>query len=249
MVCCGAVHGQVAIDSFPFNYSQDFDTLETGAATDHAWSDNSTLAGWYVAASGTWDGTYQASAGNSFGRMFSLGSDATDTERALGSNASATTGAFAYGLRLINNSASPITEISVSYVGEQWRASHAVNETLELSYRIGNTSTDLTDPEPGTSAGPWTVVPALTFNSPQDATGGSIIGNDSANRQLLSTTISLGGSLDPNEEIFLRWRDVNDSGSNHTLGIDELTISAVPEPHVYAAVGGLLLLSFALLRR
>ena len=52
---------------------------------------------------------------------------------------------------------------------------------------------------------------------------------------------------------FLRWFDPNDSGNDHGLSIDDLsvsfTVTPVPEPREYAAVAALGLLGFAAYRR
>ena len=58
-------------------YFQTFDTLPSSGSL--AWVDDSTLTGWYAAASGRWDGTVTTSAGtNATGDIFSFGSPGSD---------------------------------------------------------------------------------------------------------------------------------------------------------------------------
>ena len=110
----------------------------------------------------------------------------------------------------------------MSYVGEQWRNSAAAAQTVNFSYRIGAGLGDaLTDFTTG-----GTAVPALNFTSPiTGGSAGALDGNVSANRVAIAGTIS-GLSLAPGQEILLRWEDVDHSGSDHGLAIDDLAIVA-----------------------
>jgi hypothetical protein len=110
---------QVLFSAGPYN--QNFDSL-ANSGTANTWTDNSTLPGWY--ASKTVAGavtTYRADngAGNA-GAIYSFGATGS-SERALGSIASGTPGNFAYGVRFLNDTVQAVTNLSISYVGEQWR--------------------------------------------------------------------------------------------------------------------------------
>lgn len=80
-------------------------------------------------------------------------------------------------------------------------------------------------------AGTWTAVPALDFTSPvATATAAALDGNLSANKTDLAATISL--VLQDGDEIWFRWTDINDAGSDHGLSVDDFTlnVNGVPMP-------------------
>jgi len=49
----------------------------------------------------------------------------------------------------------------------------------------------------------------------------------------------------------LLWTDINDSGNDHALAVDDLSIgiTAVPEPHEYGMVIGGMLVALVIVRR
>ena len=219
--------GQIAIGLG--NYSQAFNTLAS-SGTANTWSDNATLPGWYAAQGGTSTGiaTYRASAGSdSTGAIYSFGSSsgfgsAPTSERGLGSLPSNATGAIAYGVRFTNSTASAVTQFAVSYTGEQWRGSGGgTPQSLAFAYRIA--SGPLVNPESGTSVN-WVSVPALDFTSPNLVTSGLMDGNLTTNRQRFEGIMISGINVLPGQELFLRWLDVNDSGNDHGLAVDDLTV-------------------------
>ena len=127
------------------------------------------MPGWYASQSisGPAVGTYRAGTGSSTaGALYSFGVAGVNpvTDRALGSIASGTPGNFAYGVRFQNDTAQAITNITISYTGEQWRNGGNVNvQTLAFSYFISNnpiTSSDVA------GANAWVSFNSLSFNSP-----------------------------------------------------------------------------------
>lgn len=210
-------------------YSQNFDSL-ADSGTANTWADNATLPGWYASktAAGTTVTVYRGDDGSSSaGALYSFGSSSS-TERALGSVASGTPGNFAYGVRFTNDTASAQTNFTISGAGEQWRDANgtgAVTNTLAFSYRID--SLPITNSDAGNSQ-TWTSVSALDFNSPIVDVGGggmALDGNAAANRQVFTNIVLTGVTVQPGQEIFFRWRDVNDSGNDAGIAIDDLTIS------------------------
>jgi hypothetical protein len=201
--------GQVTLTSGDATYTEDFNTLaNTGTAV--AWTDNTTITGWYS------DETdYDASAGTSTaGALYSFGTG-TDSDRALGSLASGGTGTIFYGVRIVNNTGSTITEFNVSYNAEQWRQTTAAANITAVSYQVG--ATDLT-------TGSWTSVTSLDITSLQAGTAtGSLDGNDASNQSSLSATIT--ASVADGQEIWIRWVDSDDTGSDHGLAIDNFSIT------------------------
>ena len=194
------------------SYSQNFDLLLNSGA-NNTWTDDLTIDGWYSNRS-----TYNASTGSSnTGALYSFGS-ASATDRALGSVASGTTGTIFYGVRFLNNTANTINSLNINYVGEQWRnGGNTTPQQLDFQYQIG---------APSITGGTWIDFDSLDFISPvATATAGALDGNATANRTILSSTLS-GITIAPNQEIWLRWQDINDAGNDHGLGIDNFSISA-----------------------
>jgi hypothetical protein len=203
------------------SYTQNFNLL-LSSGTNNTWTNDLTLSGWYSTRTAYNAGTGSSTAGS----LYSFGSSSVD--RALGSVASGTTGTIFYGVRFVNDTTSTISSFNISYLGEQWRnAGNTTSQKLDFSYQIG--ATNLT-------SGTWTNFDALDFTSPiATATVGALDGNLTANRTSLSSTLS-GISLAPGQEIWLRWEDSDNAGSDHGLAIDEFTLSADVTPPLGSSV-------------
>jgi endonuclease/exonuclease/phosphatase family metal-dependent hydrolase len=206
-------------------YSQTFNSLNNSGSIN-AWVENSTLPGWYASQSvnALTVTNYQASTGSSTAAsLYSYGA-ASSTERALGSLAgSSGIGDFAYGVRFTNDMVLPQTNFLVSYTGEQWRAANKTNtEQLAFSYRISSTPIINSD---AASNSTWKAVTELNFTSPNTNGPGALNGNAVTNRQAFTNVLLSGVIVQPGQEIFLRWFDTDDSGSDDGMGIDDLTVS------------------------
>jgi endonuclease/exonuclease/phosphatase family metal-dependent hydrolase len=218
-------------------YVQNFDSLAT-SGTANPWVDDATLLGWYAAktAGGPVTG-YNAGTGSAnTGALYSFGVAGTSnvTDRAFGSIASGTPGNFAYGLRFTNDTAAIFTNFTVTYTGEQWRnGGVAVAHTLAFAYRVS--STPITDAD-AANVNSWTSVTALNFVTPTvGGTATALDGNSATNRQYFDVFLP-GASVAPGQEIFFRWRDVDDTGGDHGFGVDDLTILYnLGEPPAFAA--------------
>jgi len=217
----------VAPAQVPFSggaYIQNFDTLAQ-SGTANAWTDNTTLPGWYAGQSaGTFAGYNGGTGSSTAGALYSLGSAAVPGDRALGSLASNGTGNFGYGVRFANDTAQTITNITVTYTGEQWRnGGNTTPQTLSFSYRVSNSP--ITTPD-APNTGSWTSVSALSFTSPiATSSGAALDGNVAANRHVFSSIELTGASVAPGQEIFLRWLDLNDAGNDHGLAVDDLSVT------------------------
>ncbi len=239
-------HAQILYTSG--NYTQNFDTLATTGNTN-VWTDNVTLLGWYAA--GTFGGNYTGSTGSSnAGDLYSFGVAGVNPleERALGSIASSTTGTLNYGLRLTNNNAFTLTSFTLTYDGEQWRRGDNANqrpESLRVDYQIFSPSTgSLTAPSG------WTAVSALTFTSPNAtlSSASALDGNAAGNRTAgITSTVSL--TWNSGDELWLRWSDPNDPGTDHGMAIDNVVFSAIPEPVSLSLLGVGGAIAFILRRR
>jgi uncharacterized protein len=259
-----AANGQILL-SGGLSYSQNFDTLtnapEAGSGT---WTDNATpgLTGWYASrafVSGTTSAfgpfaypTYRVGNGSANnGSIWSYGTIAA-TDRALGSLGSGTPKTNVFGLRIQNDTASPVDTVTISYTGEQWRNGGNTTlavQTLAFSYQVkGSPFTSPIDVNPAPNAG-WTGFGALDFTSPNvtSTTGVALDGNLALNRTVFTGVVLTGVTVNPGEEIFLRWLDIDDTGNDHGLAVDDFSVSfsAVPEPSTAILAGlGMLALGF-----
>lgn len=215
--------------------TENFNTLAT-AGTANAWSDNSTIGGLYAqfAAVPTNPTVYIADAGTSnTGGIHSYGTG-TNTERAMGSVGSNTTGDIFFGFKLTNNTGTTITSLDVSYVGEEWRnGGNTSAQQLDFQYQVvaPGTITDANMPTTG-----WIDFNGLDFVSPVvGATAAALDGNAAANRTAKSDTITV--TVNAGQEIWIRWKDTNDAGNDHGLAVDDVSVTAHGGPGVNLSIG------------
>jgi Secretion system C-terminal sorting domain len=205
------------------SHVQNFDALiSTGTGT---WTDNNTIANWYSQKTGTGNVITAGTGSSNAGGLFSYGSTAS-TERALGSlgSTNAAAGSFAHGVLLRNISGTTITNITVAYTGEQWRNGGAANvQTIAFFYKKSTSTITALNPNVNTT---WTPVSSLDFPSPI-ATGAAatLDGNLAANKTVIAATAIPSLSLADNEYIMLKWDDPDQTGADHGLSIDDVTIS------------------------
>ena len=206
-------------------YSQNFDALAT-SGTANAWTDNVTLPGWYASKTlgGTTVTTYRGDTGaNNAGALYSFGVAGVNNinDRALGSVASGTPGNFTYGIRFTNDTGVAQTNITVSYTGEEWRSGTATTAQA-LTFSYGISSSPITN---SFSAANWINFAALNFVSPNlSASSSALDGNAATNRQLYSVPLT-NVSLLPGQELMLRWFDIDDTGQDNGLAVDDLVVT------------------------
>lgn len=233
-------------------YQQNFDSLASTGTP--AWADDSTIPAWYAwtQTPGGSPTTYTADNGQNVIGLLSEGSDATD--RALGSRNANGTGEIRYGVVLQNKSGAVINQINVAYLGEQWRQDTSGQPTATFDDKLTVTfkiqSTDPATQTAGTalSTSGFTATSGLNFDSPQPQMSGTtgatpLNGDDPANQTAVSGSIS-GITWNPGQFLILRWSDLNITGNDNTLAIDNLSVSpvSVPEPATASLLGlGLLL--------
>lgn len=211
------------------SYSQDFNSLPS-VTPDPVWLNDSNLAGWYAEYETPASPSYllRVSTGSlSTGSIYSFGAT-SNTERAFGSIGSGTPDDIAYGVLLENTSGTPLTINSLSYTGEQWRnGGNATAHSLTLSGFTSPTAITALDPVSVVPAG-WTAIPSGDFLGPiSGASSATLDGNLPANRVAISATPSL--TVLPGHFAFIRWHDPDNSGNDHGLAVDDLTISWVVE--------------------
>ncbi|MCA6073405.1 T9SS type A sorting domain-containing protein [Fulvivirga sedimenti] len=200
------------------DYAQGFNTL----AFD--WPQPRVLPnGWYLLESGAGANTdYGISNGSlAIADTYSYGAG-NSIERSLGSQRSgASTFGTQWGVSFTNNTGKTITELDVSYIGEQWR----LGTPFVADFLIVEYSTDASVLNDGT----WTQVPALTFVNPTffiPFVGNTLNGNDPVNQDFMQATIT-GLSIPDGATFWLRWTDFDIAGTDdeHALAVDQFSLS------------------------
>jgi len=230
-------------------YTQDFNSL--GNQTSYAWGNDQPtpnengIPGWYWQ-DGSGSLTYDSGNPNG-GGGYSMGSgigESDITDRAMGGMADAAKPNIVWGIVFENNSGETITEINLSFTGEQWR--RADTSTDSLSFSFSSSATEITDLLPASGATPagWSSNPNLTFEAPL-APGTPAFFDPPAPSETLSDTFSV--AVPNGHFVALRWHDGDVTGKDAGLGIDDLTVSfavqAIPEASSVAF--GCLLACFA----
>lgn len=212
---CGISFGQVSMTG-PGSYNQNFDGL-VNTGTGITWTNNSTIPNWYSTQT-----VYDASTGSSStGKLYSFGS-ASATDRALGSVCSGTTGTIAYGAQFQNASGGALGTFNITYKMEQWRnGGNTASQPLAFYYKVSSTA--LTAVTTGSTG--WTAVTILNGISPiNTATAAALDGNLTANQVTVTGAIP-GLVLANGEYLMIKWEDINDTGADHGLSIDNLTVT------------------------
>ncbi len=215
--------GTVAITAGGTAVTQDFNTLvNTGTGAF-----KTLPTGWYLSETGTGtsaDGAYAVGDGSSnSGNSYSFGAASGDLDRALGSVGSGSVATIQYGAQFTNMSGGVITSLTVSYYGEMWRrgtTTAAAGDGLTFAYSASATSL---------SSGAYTNLPALNFVSPGDACSATqntkTNGNSDNCRKLLTATIT-GLAIPNGASFWIRWTDVDTTGSDDGIAIDDVSVSA-----------------------
>jgi len=196
--------------------TQNFDTLSNTAGST---TNNLTITGWFLLETGTAARVNQQYAvdtgASNTGDVNSYGA-AGDTDRALGSLRSGTL-VPSYGACFTNNTGSTLTSLDVGYTGEEWRLG-TVARTDQLTFEYSLNATSL-------STGSWTGVAALNFVTPDTATAGAKNGNAAADRTVIAPVNVPALSIANGATFWIRWTDVDGSGADDGLAIDDFTLT------------------------
>jgi hypothetical protein len=182
----------------------------------------SAMGGWYLSsANGTVNGLNGGTGTGIGGGAYNFGATSS-TERALGSLASNSVSPR-FGVLLTNNTGTTLTSFTVNFTAEQWRngGSNAV-DSMVFSYKVG--ATNVNDASGFTLNSSGNLKSSIT-----SSTAGALDGNLSANQKVVSVTISSISWAD-GAVLGLRWDDVNKSGNDDALAIDDWSFSATAGP-------------------
>ena len=219
----------ISIDSNPFFYSEDFTGL-TYPGISHTWGNNVHLPGWYAA--GTQDvlfSVFHIARGQlNNGGIYSFGPDGSD-DRAFGSistSPASSAGDVAYGVLFKNNTGVTLFGAELEYDSEQWRDSNIAGiQTVEFSYKVA----DEIELHPNALLDNT----LYTFDSNGDlnssnANGGSNALDGNANANHITFTASF--ILNPEQEIFFRFYDADNTGFDKAMAVDNFNVHFLTEP-------------------
>jgi hypothetical protein len=126
-----------------------------------------------------------------------------------------------------------LDSFTLSYTGEQWHEENTTAQSITFDYSLNATTI-----QDGTAT--FSTVPALDFTSPTfvTATSTALDGNAAANRSVIGPVTVTGLNWQPGADLWIRWSDINDTGRDQGMGLDDLSFSAdvaaVPEPASFA---------------
>jgi hypothetical protein len=210
---------QVNLSGANPSYSQDFNTLDTGATN----SSNLPM-GWLIQETGAGvSANEQYRSGNgsaNSGDTYSFGTiQATDRALGgLGSNGVQTR----FGAAFTNNTGSPITSMSMSVRVEQWRAGDTSSRPDSVLFYYSTTATALDSTETA-----YTEVPTLMLNSVQTSAttnNGNALDGNTVNT-IKTGTVQFPNPIPAGATFYIKWVDKNIVGNDDGLAIDDLTIA------------------------
>jgi hypothetical protein len=217
LLACSILFGQISLIGSG-TYSEDFNTLAiTGTSSI-------VPIGWAFSEGGTnANTTYTAGTGSSTtGDTYSFGA-ASLSERAFGGLRSGTLIPI-IGVSFINNTGSIISQLPITYIGEQWRAGVTNRGAADrLDFQLSTDATSLI-------TGTWTDYDALDFQSPNiNTTAGALDGNAAGNRTSVSSIIT-GLNIINGSTFWIRWTDFDITSSDDGLAIDDFSIDETNLP-------------------
>ena len=233
----------VTINGITYSLSNPFDfAFPVSASGNNGGLGLSNLAGWYGLADPT------ASVGTRFGAtdgdqttggQISFGLPKS-SNRALGLQATSTTGYTVFGAKLINGTAQTLKFMTLQVTGEIWRQSD-LPKTLEFHYLIDPSATNVFSTSATAS------LPALNVNFPTvpaDVGGAAVDGTATLNQTNLAVFDQIITNWAPGAALWLVWEMASPAGKSQGLAIDDLGFSAsalpsgMSSPSLVAQVSG-----------
>ncbi len=231
----------ITISGVTYSLANPFDFTFPTATTGNGGLGLASLAGWYgygvsSAKFGATDGDQTTGGQLSYGLPNS-------SNRALGLQATSSTGGTAFGVRLVNTSGVNLNYLSLHFTGELWRQSDTA-KTLQCYYFIDPT---------GTGVWPTNVtalLPALNVTFPTlaaDKGGVAVDGTSSVNQTNLAVLNQSITTWPSGAALWLVWQMTDVTGKAQGLGLDNLSFAATAAtalpPITIQTTGGNLLLS------
>lgn len=190
------------------NYTQDFNSLASSG------SSGTLPQGWLLSEAGG-NGTYAAGTGSdNAGNTYSFGA-ADNSDRAFGGLRSGSV-VPTIGACFANQTGRSLSTMLLTYTGEHWRLGTASRrDSLKFEYKVGASSLAGSD---------WTRTAALDFSTPTiTGTAGARDGNSADHRTRVTATIA-GMSVDNGSTFCIRWIDVDASGADDGLAVDDFSL-------------------------
>jgi hypothetical protein len=238
LLCCivlsaaDVARSQVIYDGTGLSYTQNFDSLGTGTV---AWTDNSTLPGWYLNSTtlGIPTSVATSTGNNSSGNVFNVGVAGVNpvTDRALGWLTTSTTGTGYVGVQLQNDSGQNyVGDVSITLTIEQWSARNVNSDPVFVDYKANLVSTgnQLTSTS-------WTTLATVASPNLSNTGGGTthfIDGNAPGDFTTVTETVDFTAATPWNSGSYLwfRTRDASISGNNDLNAVDDVSINVAPIP-------------------
>lgn len=240
LAAAATAHSQILFDGT--TYTQNFDTLNNDTSlTNNAWTDNSTILGWYTSVNGGAAMTsYNTQTGTSnTANSYSFVSNSGNTDVSLGAAGNTTR---QYAVRIVNNTGGSLTAFDLEYNAQFWRQTGS-SKTMTVDYQVFSAGSGSV-----TAAG-YTNLAALSYTTPTTGGAQARNGNAVGNNETLSVH-DISFSLVDGAELWLRWTIPAVGANSSALAFDDIVFSAVPEPSVLtAAVAGLGMLAIFSRRR
>jgi hypothetical protein len=213
--------GQVSITSAGAPYVQDFTSLSTDTNVAQAWTDNSTLPGWYLSGSNSGtpvDYTPQWESGI-IASVFYHARNTTDTGTSfIGARTGSGIGNATCGLRMVNNTGAILTSFDLAFTASQFYKTGVAQE-MRVYY-----STDATSLTTGT----WTGITEAVYTAVY-TTGNATV--SAAEEIAAREAISISGAVAEvpvSGEIWIKWVSYRDlPGGGYTAASAVLAISDV----------------------
>jgi hypothetical protein len=176
----------------------------------------SSVSGRYAAGSGTDAG----------GNTYSFAPASAPADRALGSLNADDISTTMLGACFVNQNATALARVVISYTGEMYRRGAAGSGLDTLSFEYGLNASNI-------YSGLFTPYSALNFTTPNTAGAAGVRnGNDAAYRTVFPPNV-IDLVIQPGDRFYVRWTDQNIVGNDDGLAIDDfsiqfLTVSAAP---------------------
>jgi hypothetical protein len=211
-----------AVVPIPLNgalYEQNFNSLPT-SGNSHA--ESTVPQGWTFSEAGSSaNNMFGADGGTTtIGNTYSFGPTGS-ADRAFGELSSSILTATV-GANFINMTGFVITQLSLSYNGEQWRLGAGDANIDRLDFQVSLNATSLI-------TGTWTDVDALDFAAPNNqGAAGPTNGNVLPNRTVFPSTVINTTPIPNLGSFWIRWTSTDVLGNDDGLAIDDVVLRTTP---------------------